>query len=35
VNEQVMQKSQVMPQDHKWEPRYLQEGKSSDLDVIL
>jgi hypothetical protein len=35
VNEQVIQKSQVMPQDHKWEPRYLREGKSSDLDVIL
>lgn len=35
VNDQVFQKSQVMPLDHKWEPRDVKEGSSTDLDVIL
>ncbi|MFY7993705.1 MAG: hypothetical protein ACOVP4_10460 [Bacteriovoracaceae bacterium] len=35
VNEQILRKSQLTPADHKWSPRHQQDGKSSDLDIIL
>ncbi len=35
VNEQIQQKAPIAPADHKWEPRYQQQGNSSDLEVIL